>query len=422
MKTLITWLVAAVVMVWLVIHETGMLEDRYGPEKSPGSRVLAAELAAGPAGELLTLQLVDLPKLTWASGRLTANHEVEVAPEVSGRIVKLNLEVGQEVAQGEVLAELDSASSRVAIAQAEAAIEVVHLQVRNAQATTALANSGVAAAQVELKFAGIEADRQDELFAKKATTDLERTGAKARLAAAETSLTVARTNVVLAETLEKAVEGTLEPALQVLAHAQLAFDRTKIYAPMDGVVTARLQEQGGYGTPGSPLVVLRAPGDLRLTAWFSAAHALAVGDEILWRLPSRDVSGKGRIVELGAKVDPLTRTRAVHVSLGGDEEKLVELAPGLFAEAWLESGSEAVLLVPRSAVARRGQVMSVRLQRGDRLVTQHVRTVEIDHEIRDGGTAEVERNLVDWLIVLSGLRVGDVVEVPPSRNSNGGAK
>ena len=70
MKNLLTWLFAALVMVLLVVHETGMLEERFGPGAPPGARLLAAEPAADV--ELVDLREVSMPRVTWAIGRVEA--------------------------------------------------------------------------------------------------------------------------------------------------------------------------------------------------------------------------------------------------------------------------------------------------------------------------------------------------------------
>lgn len=392
-------------MAWLIVHETGMLEDRFGPEVSPGQRILAQELPAASTVSWSSVDELELPQVTWATGALTASHVLGIAPEVSGRIVSLDLEVGQAVKVGEVLFRMDARSYQTAVNQASANLSVLTANVNAAEAGVDVAKSGVKAAEVALEFAQVEADRQAELFAKKATTDQALTAAKSTLAGAKANLSQVRAHVLVAQAEVAAARSQLAPAEQQLGLQQLALERTEVLSPIAGVVTARSQVQGSLGVPGQIVVTLRAPGDLRVSAHFDEGQALELGDELFWELPGVGLSGLGQVIELASSVDSRTRTREVHVLLKAADA--ANLKPGQFARLGLVVDSTPSLVIPASAVHRRGQVQSVSIRRGDKIVKQHVRTVPLSPgELTGSGTE------VDLVRVLSGLTAADEVRVP----------
>ena len=312
------------------------------------------------------------------------------------------------MAQGELLFTVDASSFQTAVNQATADLAVVQAKVKAGEAGVEVAKASVKGAEVALEFAQTEADRQEQLFAKKATTDQALTAAKATLAGAKAGLTQARAHVLVAQAEVAAASSHLAPAKEQVALQQLALDRTAVRSPIAGLVSARMQEQGSLVGPGQAVVTLRAPGDLRVSADFAEGLAMELGDELLWELPGAGLSGRGPVVELASAVDSRTRTRAVHVALEGAD--VPNLKPGQFARLGLATGSAKALAIPSSAVHRRGQVQSVYLRRGERIVKQHVRTVAFG--AGEGAALPGDSGEQDVVRVLSGLSVGDEVQIP----------
>lgn len=405
MKNLLTWLFAALVMGLLVVHETGMLEERFGPENSPGDRLLAA--VPDSTEELVELRRVDLPRITWGSGRVESRREVLVFPELSGRILELELELGSRVVAGEVLATLDDEAVVLGVATAQQGLSLAESQVAAAEAGVAMASSAIASAGVELEHARTEHQRQKDLFAKKATTDQALLAAATREQAASVGVQSAQASMAAARAQVDVADQGTGLAQQALADAQRLASKAQVVAPIDGVVTQRLAEAGSMASPASPLVALRAADDLWVAAWFQAPPEL--GDEVLVRVGGR-ILGLLSVEEQGTTADPFTRSRAVRARLTGldDFADLADnLAPGTFAELGVRWTGSSELLVPRAAVRRQGQVQSVRVSRDGRLVTRHVRTTELEP------AAAVALGLEpgSWSIVRTGLVDGDQVAV-----------
>ncbi|MCS7100056.1 MAG: efflux RND transporter periplasmic adaptor subunit, partial [Burkholderiaceae bacterium] len=150
-----------------------------------------------------------------APASVVARNESRLAAEIAARIVAIPVDVGQRVAAGAVVVQLDDADARLALVQAEAAFAA-------AQARLALAESQLARAR-EL--------RAQAFISPEALTQRE------------TELAVVRAEV-----------GSAEAAL---AAARRTLQKTVVRAPFAGVVMARPGQVGEIAQPGAPLLVLK---------------------------------------------------------------------------------------------------------------------------------------------------------------------
>ena len=153
-------------------------------------------------------------------------YDIMVAASEIGRLASLDVEVGDRVAQGQVLGGLEDAlqisSVRIAKRQTEMSGEL--------EAAKAEADLQQLRVQSLRQLASESMARPDEL--KRAETDLRI--AEARDLAAKEQLTLRR----------------LE-----LERYQLQLERRKIRAPMDGVISQIFHQPGEYITPSDPAIV-----------------------------------------------------------------------------------------------------------------------------------------------------------------------
>ncbi|MGE4425720.1 MAG: biotin/lipoyl-binding protein [Solirubrobacteraceae bacterium] len=99
-----------------------------------GGAVLSLRTAsATPAeGRVVTARKGVVQSTVSASGNLQAARSTDLDFQTSGRVTKVLVEPGQKVVEGQILARLDSARQRVAVAQAEAALEEAEDQLESA--------------------------------------------------------------------------------------------------------------------------------------------------------------------------------------------------------------------------------------------------------------------------------------------------
>jgi RND family efflux transporter MFP subunit len=156
-----------------------------------------------------------------ASGYIVARRRATVASKVTGKVMEVNLEEGQKVTAGQVIAKLDDSNSRALLAQS------------NAQLSQAQAN--LAAAQTAFDDAKPIFDR-NERQKKAAVISLQSFDeAQAQFNAARTALSVA--------------QSTVESARAGVTVAQRAQDDTIVRAPFTGIVTEKSAQPGEMVSP-----------------------------------------------------------------------------------------------------------------------------------------------------------------------------
>ncbi|MDH0894082.1 MULTISPECIES: efflux RND transporter periplasmic adaptor subunit [unclassified Pseudomonas] len=184
-----------------------------------GGYALKTWLIPAPAGEgLLTAEVrsADIEQTVIATGTLEAYKQVSVGAQVSGQITRLHVDFGDQVKQGDPIAEIDSMTQQNDLANAKAALA-------NAKAQRAVQAAALKKAQ--LAFA-----RQKSMLAQNATSreDYE---------TAEADLDTARAQVA-------ALDAQIQQAQIQASTAEVDLGYTQITAPIDGTVVGVVVKEG----------------------------------------------------------------------------------------------------------------------------------------------------------------------------------
>jgi macrolide-specific efflux system membrane fusion protein len=163
-----------------------------------------------------SVQRGDIEDLVSATGALQPRDYVDVGAQVSGQVKKILVEVGSEVKEGDLLAEIDAE-------QSAARVDANRAQLRAQQATLIEREVSLAKAERDLQ-------RQKNLLAEEATTiELVQN--------AETTLKTARTQLNSLKAQIDQVQASMR-----VEEANLKY--TKIYAPMAGTIVSITARQG----------------------------------------------------------------------------------------------------------------------------------------------------------------------------------
>jgi HlyD family secretion protein len=214
-----------------------------------------------------------------ASGNVEAT-EVQVAPEVGGRILELRVDEGDRVNAGDPIATLDTRDIELQIGRARAeraaAAAQLHLfeagarveDVRQAEAQVDAATSEIAAIDVEIKSAQTDLDRFEALLSANAGSQKQRDDARTRVdlarerkRAAEERVRVARTALdrVSAGARREELEGARARVATVdaqLALLEKGLRDAQVTSPAAGIVTQKLVDAGEIVAPRTPLLVV----------------------------------------------------------------------------------------------------------------------------------------------------------------------
>jgi len=192
----------------------------------------------------------DLVAKVSATGYIEPKRLVDISADVSGRVVQLNVEEGDEVAEGDLLLVIDPARFEAAVERAEAG----------------LAEASAREAQARGNY--LQAQRDWERI-----RDL-----KARLPemVTETEFETARTNAEVQEALWQSGQHAVDMARAGLKEARDNLAKTVIRAPMSGRVTRLNVEKGETAIVGT----MNNPGSLLITvADLSVMEAVIEVDE-----------------------------------------------------------------------------------------------------------------------------------------------
>jgi HlyD family secretion protein len=213
------------------------------------------------------------------SGHVEAT-EVQVAPEVGGRLLELSVDEGDRVDAGQVIARLDTRDTELAIArvkaeraQADAQLRLLRAgsrreDVRQAAAQVEAATADVASAEADLSAADADLQRYEALLKSNAGSRKQRDDALARRDVAKARVAAARERTSAAREALARVEAGARPQEIQAAEARLAgvdaqiatLDKTladaTVASPVAGLVTDRLADRGELIAPRAALVVV----------------------------------------------------------------------------------------------------------------------------------------------------------------------
>lgn len=306
---------------------------------SAGGRAALSVQAVSPRREMLARTLS-------ASGGLAAWQEVVIGAETQGlRLVEVAVQVGERVRRGQLLARLQSdtltaerAATQAALAEAEAVLTQARLE---AERDRALQAGGALSAQ--------------------------------QLQQTLTAETTARTRV-------QALKARLQADEVRLA-------QTRLLAPDDGLISARLATVGAVAQPGQELFRLIRQGRIEWRAELSGADMarLSPGTAVRLTPAGTDTVLEGRVRQIAPTVDPATRQGLVYVDLTPGAAASPVARPGMLARGEFQLGGSEALTLPQGAVL---------LREGFSIVMR----IEADARVRE-------------VKVRTGRRVGDRVEI-----------
>ncbi|QIC71105.1 MULTISPECIES: MacA family efflux pump subunit [Acinetobacter] len=158
----------------------------------------------------------DIENSVLATGVLEATKMVSVGAQVSGQVRKMYVELGDQVKQGQLIAQIDSVRQENELKTAEASI-------KNQQAQLAVRQANLAKVEAEYR-------RQQAMYDQDATS-------RAELEAALASYKTAQADIA-------AINAQIEQSRLTLATTREDLGYTRIVAPMDGTVVAIVTEEG----------------------------------------------------------------------------------------------------------------------------------------------------------------------------------
>jgi HlyD family secretion protein len=353
----------------------------------------ATAQSAAPAVSVVKVVPAEFAETVAVSGSLVPRDEILVAPEVEGfRVLQLNVDEGDRVKKGDVLATLVQESLDAQIAQNDASLA-------RADAAISKARSQIVETTAKLSEANSAFDRAKPLaksgYLSGSTYDQREAAAKT----AEAQLVAARDGLKLAEAEKAQVEAQRRELIW-------RRDNTQVTAPADGLISRRTARIGGMASAvAEPMFRIIARGEVELDAEVIETELgkIAIGQKAHIAVAGNGkVNGTVRLVS--PEVDKTTRLGRVRVFLGDDPK----LHIGSFARGTIDTAQGHGLAVPSSAVVFDNDGAFVQVLNKNRVSKRAIETGLVS-----GGLVEVIKGLEEGDVVVAKagtfLRDGDLV-------------
>jgi len=345
-----------------------------------------AEAAPAPAAAVLpaitvsTVARVTLRDRVLASGLVGPVERVQVPPLIEGQPIRsLLVDVGDTVAAGQVLAQLSSAT----------------LELQKSQFLATLASARAAIAQVEAQLIEARSSADEAQRVNVRTTTLKNQGTASQAAADQAAAAAisATARVAVATQSLAAAEAQLTLVEAQIATVDLQLSRTRVIAPVAGVVVERNAQLGGVASAAGPaMFVLIRDGALELRADVAEPDLLrlAVGQRAQLVAVGTDAALTGTVRLVEPAIDTATRMGRARISIDAPEQ----MRAGMFVDASILVAERAGLAVPVTALGSGTEGTTVMRVRGGL-----VERLAVVTGIRDRGMIEI----------VSGLAEGDLV-------------
>lgn len=338
----------------------------------------AARAGAVPAGRggggaaPLTVEVAAATRQSLAQqitvvGNLIGDATVAVVPRAAGRLQAVYVKLGDRVAAGQRIAQIENQEIREQVKQAEAALDVGDATIRQRDADLMLARTNV--------------ERSRNLFERQLLPKQTLDDNEARFQSAIAQVDLARAQRTQAKAR--------------LDELRVNLGNTEVVAPAEGFIARRDMDIGGYASPNAPIVELVSISRVRLTANVveKDLRQLQAGDPTRVEVDAYpNETFAGRIARISPVLDPATRTATIEVEIPNGDFRL---KPGMYARVGITTANrQDGLVVPANAVVDLGGRRGVFIPQNDVAIFKTVR-VGIEQP--------------DVTEVLSGVQEGDRV-------------
>ncbi len=301
---------------------------------------------------IMTVTSTDLPIVVESVGRVIPNRQVVLSSEVGGVIESFQVDVGDRVTMGQVLAKIDPTDYQLSLAEAKANLIV---------------------SQSQLKIAERSFQRSKNLLPEKVITHESFENDEAERDSARASLDRARVLVDIAK--EK-------------------LQKTVIKAPFKGLIAERMIEKGQTISMGQSMLTLVDLNPMRVKVFLTESDYMHLDPEDPVSVEIEASPGlffQGKIDRIGIKADDRTNSFDVEILVDNPDLKL---KAGMTARVKLTMDIiRNTILIPQSAILYRQDKNEVFIADLEQMA--QARTIQL---------GRTEKSMVQ---ILSGLNPGD---------------
>lgn len=312
------------------------------PEETD-ERPVAVETALAQTGTL-----VEVLNYT---GTTQPQQQVALRAQTAGEVTALSVDVGDAVAPGQTLAQIDGGLLTARVNEAQAELSVRQSEVAQDQVSVVDAQAAVAQAKATRDQAKVDATRLRRLADQGAISQQTAEAAELALTNAEQAVTSAEAQVQVRQEAIATAAGRVnaQKALVTAAKEQLRWVALKAQSP--ATVLARLVDPGDYVQPGTALLELGDLSTLKVAVQVSELDLgqLTIGQPAQIQLDAfPETNNPGRITRISPVADTESRLVTIEVTMANPDSRI---GSGLLARVnFIPPGGERIV-IPVSALA-----------------------------------------------------------------------
>jgi RND family efflux transporter MFP subunit len=294
-------------------------------------------LRSGPLAPVaVTLTTIESKPLTpsiFGIGTVASRYTYKLGPILTGRVLRIHVNVGDPVKAGRVLAEMDPVD--------------LDARILSQQATLKRADATLKEAKIRQTYARTQMQRYEALFDVHSTSEEIVATKRQDFLVADTSLAAAQEDVVRAHT-------DLDALL-----AQR--NSLRLIAPVDGIVTLRDIDPGTTVVAGQSVVEMIDPKSIWINVRFDQIATQGLTQGLLAQIVLRsqkDHLFQGHVMRLEPKADSVTEELLAKITFDALPEPLPPL--GELVEVTVDLPPlSARAIIPNAAVRKNGQTVGV---------------------------------------------------------------
>ncbi|MFZ4729669.1 MAG: efflux RND transporter periplasmic adaptor subunit [Pseudanabaena sp.] len=341
------WMLAAITGLSVGITSCGAAKDATQAQTQSKKTSTAVDVAIA---KFDTLQAA-----TEYTGTTAPIREVSVKSRLEGRLLDLNVDVGDHVETGQAIAQLDDAVLSATVLQAEAEVAAREAEVSQASAGVGNARAQVERARLEYQQAQADANRFTQLSKDGAVSSQTAETAITRARSAEQSLRSAEQQVSLQQQTVGASSQRVLAQEAIRLREQERQSYTTITAPISGVVLERVSETGNLLFAGNDVIKLGDFSQVKVIVLISELEISKVRlnqsvDVRFDTFPNQKFTGTVR--RISPVADPVARLIPVEVVVPNRDNKL---GSGQLARVQFSSSQARQIAIAETALEAAGR-------------------------------------------------------------------
>ena len=329
----IIWIIAGVAVVGLMMFK--LLSNK----KTTENRIYQYDKEKPISVSVDTIRLQNIVDAGNYTGTFEPNKETKISADIQGKINAVLVDVGSYVSKGQTLIQLDNS--------------LLKLQLQT----------------VEVQIEGLE----DDVKRYKILTEAD---------------------AVQGVQLEKARLGLKSAKVQKATLLE-QISKTSIKAPFNGIVTAKLNEEGGFAAPGVPLLQITDISTLRFTVNVPENDLVKFQNNQTYKINADvypDISLSGKVSMIGSKAN---MGNSFPIQFQVANTKNLSIKSGMFGKVSLsETKQEQGILIPTSAIIEENGIAKVYVIKNGKAVLQAITT---------------SKTIGNKTLVSSGLNENDII-------------